>query len=66
MNFKNIIFDLGGVIIDINPLLTVEKFNEVVKNEYVTNISDFMTNFPFLIDLELGLSSENDFFNRFN
>jgi len=66
MKLKNIIFDLGGIIIDINPLLTVEKFNEVVKNEYVTNISDFMTNFPFLIDLELGLISENDFFNRFN
>ena len=63
---KNIIFDLGGVLINISPQKTIEAFNKVAKKEHITTLDKFMTNFSILQDLEMGLISEKDFFAKFN
>ena len=69
MNDKitTLIFDLGGVIINIDPSLTIKEFNLLAKrNSDILNGLDYklfesnkMLNFFF--DFEKGLISENNF-----
>ena len=69
MNNKitTLIFDLGGVIINIDPSLTIKEFNLLAKrNSDILNGLDYkifksneMLNFFF--DFEKGLISENNF-----
>jgi putative hydrolase of the HAD superfamily len=63
MNIKNIIFDFGGVIININPQLTEEAFHKLG----VKKFSDFYTLFQQneLFDkLEKGLTDELLFYDE--
>ena len=74
MNNKitTLIFDLGGVIINIDPSLTIKEFNLFAKkNGDILNSLDYklfesneMINFFF--DFEKGLISENNFRNSLN
>ena len=74
MNDKitTLIFDLGRVIINIDPSLTIKEFNLLAKrNGDILNSFDYklfesneMLNFFF--DFEKGLISENNFRNSLN
>tara|TARA_S200000501_G_scaffold215808_1_gene202517 strand:- start:132 stop:776 length:645 start_codon:yes stop_codon:yes gene_type:complete len=67
-----LIFDLGGVIINIDPSLTIKKFNSLAKkNQDILNGLDyklFKSNkkLKFFFDFEKGLISENIFRNSLN
>jgi len=58
-DYKNIIFDFGGVIINIDPMLTVKEFQKLVPNlsesEAIKVIKD-----PLFSDFEIGHISEED------
>lgn len=50
---KNLIFDFGGVIIDINPLLVGQTFKELgVKNIEIVN--ELVASKGLFLDLEKG------------
>lgn len=59
-DYKNIIYDLGGVIINIDPQATVMKFKELgIDNiEYVYST---IHHDPFVLDFEKGMISPADF-----
>lgn len=62
--FKNIIFDLGGVFIDINYAATrnafidlgIKNFDELYQQDFVSTLFE---------DLEVGKISEKDFYDEF-
>jgi len=57
---KNIIFDLGGVILDINPDATYEAFKKLGYRRPENSKTDSVF-LNFLFDFEKGLISEEDF-----
>lgn len=68
-SYKNIIFDLGGVIIDIDPLKAVEAFaNYAYKegNGDINQMYDRIVNGTLLMDYEKGKISDADFRNALN
>lgn len=57
---KNIIFDLGGVIIDIDPMLSVEAFGQLCGTDI--SLDDiFPQHDNFFLAYELGNISDNEF-----
>jgi len=61
-NIKNIIFDLGGVILDIDPESTIRAFGKLGFKQPADNLidKDFK---KFLFDFETGHILKKDFFN---
>lgn len=60
--YKNLIFDLGGVILNIDFDLTVKAFENIgIKN--IKNIYEGMKQSDIFDNLEKGLLSKNDFIN---
>ena len=74
MNNKitTLIFDLGGVIININPSLTIKEFNLLAKkNNDILNSLDYKIfesneKLKFFFEFEKGLISDNKFRNSLN
>lgn len=66
MNYpiKNIIFDLGGVIINLNQQLTVNAFKILFKDQFEVLYQDLEKN-NWLNRFEIGEFSEKEFFNFF-
>lgn len=60
MKIKNIIFDLGGVILNINYQLTIQAFHELGATHFV---QDFTKNpeHAFFIDFEIGKITSQQF-----
>lgn len=63
--FKNIIFDLGGVLLDIDYQLTVKTFERLGLKDYEKNY-DLVNVNELLRDLECGRISVSDFYRKFN
>lgn len=63
--FKNIIFDLGGVLLDIDPALTARSFEDLGVKDFETHYSLKDANELFK-DLECGRISETEFYKAFN
>lgn len=59
---RNIIFDLGGVILNINPLLTVEAFHKLGWNDFYKGDNQSL-NKALFYNLEKGNSSPEAFRN---
>lgn len=60
---KNIIFDLGGVLLNINPELTIQQFKAV--NNQLGSYFDTDYIFPdFFIEFEKGTINRNTFFKH--
>jgi len=59
---RNIIFDLGGVILNINPLLTVEAFHKLGWNDFYKGDNQSL-NKELFFNLEKGNSSPEAFRN---
>lgn len=60
---KNIIFDFGGVLLNIDYNLTINAFEEAGIPGFRENFSQYAAD-PFFADLERGKSSEEEFYNR--
>jgi epoxide hydrolase-like predicted phosphatase len=68
-SYKNIIFDLGGVIIDIDPLKAVEAFASYVYkagNGDVKQLYEKIVNGTLLMDYEKGNINDEEFRNALN
>jgi glucose-1-phosphatase len=61
-HIRNIIFDLGGVILDIDPQLTIDAFNKLGWKE--TRQVDHTSHMPFFLELEIGIDSPETFRNN--
>lgn len=59
---RNIIFDLGGVILDIDPQLTINAFNKLGWEE--RRQIDHTSHMPFFLELETGTDSPEIFRNN--
>ena len=59
-SIKNIIFDLGGVIIDIDPELTFKAF-EKLSSSIMFSTTGALDTCPFFSNFERGLMSSDDF-----
>lgn len=59
-NFKNVILDLGGVLVDIDPELTYSEFRRILKPEIELNIS-WETLPEVVIGMETGKWSKEKF-----
>ena len=60
---KNIIFDLGGVIINLDPNKTISEFNKLSKTPFEAIYTQLQQNIIFDL-FDKGHISENDFFNE--
>ena len=60
---KNIIFDLGGVIINLDINKTIQEFNELSKKPFETIYSQLQQTSIF-DEFDKGEIAENDFFNE--
>lgn len=61
---KNVILDLGGVLVDIEPENTLNALKRIVKPQLFDTIS--MDDTPeVVIDMEVGKMKKEDFFNHF-
>ena len=61
--FKNIIFDLGGVILNLIPQATIDRFKEIGMD----NVEEFYSltyHADFILDYETGKITTDDFRNR--
>ncbi len=63
-----IIFDLGGVIVDLNPVSVIENLSKHsgVKLGPMEEMKEFIVNSPILIQYETGKSSEEQFLAEMN
>ncbi|MBN1182505.1 MAG: HAD family phosphatase [Bacteroidales bacterium] len=62
-DFKNIIFDLGGVILNLNPQATIDRF----KDTGMDNVEEFYSltyHADFILDFETGKITTDDFRRR--
>lgn len=62
-HIKNIIFDLGGVIINLDPDLTIQAFNKLSQVPF-ESIYSFKKQEPLFEQFEKGLISDFDFFTE--
>jgi glucose-1-phosphatase len=60
-SIKNIIFDLGNVVIDIAPLKTYEAFANLSKSKNATEVEKLIKENNLWLGYEKGLISETDF-----
>lgn len=60
---KNIIFDFGGVLLNIDYNLTINAFTEAGIPGFKENFSQYAAD-QFFADLERGKTSEEDFYTR--
>ncbi|MEO1049509.1 MAG: HAD family phosphatase [Bacteroidota bacterium] len=60
MNIKNLIFDLGGVIVDIDPQRTVKAFTDLAGDK-ASELEQLFFTSDFFLDYEKGLISEKEF-----
>ena len=58
---ENIIFDLGGVIINLDVSRAFQKFSEIFSKELKTDIFTDKENYPFFKDYELGRIGDEEF-----
>lgn len=58
---ENIIFDLGGVIINLNIDATFQKFSEIFKREIKTEIFEDHSKYAFFREYEIGKISSGTF-----
>lgn len=65
-DYENIIFDLGGVILNLDYNKTVEEYRNHIKNLDETVFFGKETQLPFFSDYEIGSISTKDFIHRFN
>ncbi|MBV6640386.1 MAG: HAD family phosphatase [Cyclobacteriaceae bacterium] len=63
-----IIFDLGGVIVDLNPVGVIERLTKYsgVKLGPMEEMKEFIVNSPVLIQYETGKSTEEQFLSEMN
>ena len=72
IELTTLIFDLGGVIINIDQSLTIKKLESISKNNSnILYTLDYKNNKPnnllkFFFEFEKGLINENDFRNQLN
>ena len=62
MNIKNIIFDLGGVIINLDMLRTIKGFEQLGITDFERTYNQ-LAQTPLFDKFDKGLISEDDFFN---
>lgn len=60
-NIENIIFDLGGVIINLNFENTFKKFSEIFKKELKPEIFNDHKKYGFFRDYEVGRINDHEF-----
>jgi len=60
-NIENIIFDLGGVIINLNIENTFKKFSEIFKKELKIDIFNDHKKYSFFRDYEVGRINDHEF-----
>lgn len=60
MDIKNLIFDLGGVIINISAKNTIDQF-AALSNKDPSRIENILTESGFMLEYELGLISDTSF-----
>lgn len=61
--FKNIIFDLGGVILDIDPDKTMQAFRDIFQDRFFETLN-FYKNSGIAEEFEKGIISASDFRTR--
>lgn len=64
MQIENIIFDLGGVIINLDIDATFRKFSNLFRREVRTEIFNHKEDFPFFRAYELGKIDDDTFRNH--
>lgn len=65
-NIDTIIFDLGGVIVDLDPDGVIMKLSEYVEVSPSEEMRDLIVNSPILIQYETGKTSEEEFLFEMN
>lgn len=59
---KNIVFDLGGVLLDIDPQLSYRAFSELIQPQF--SLDNWGELLPIVHLMEIGAISNNDFYDR--
>lgn len=65
-NIKTIMFDLGEVIVDLNPKAVIDKMSEYVDIDPALDMKEVIVNSPLLIEYETGKISEEVFLEGMN